>query len=72
MATIDYGKKLIRYGASFMPSGDLEADFEIIRRFYAGAQGRHPERQGEIRVRPVEANESNTTPGAANAKDTSA
>lgn len=54
MATIDYGKKMIRYGASFMPTGDLEADFEIIRRFYAGAQGRHPERQGEIRVRPAE------------------
>ena len=54
MATIDYAKKLISYGASFMPSGDLEADFEIIRRFYAGAQGRHPERQGEIRLRPTE------------------
>lgn len=57
MATIDYAKKLISYGASFMPSGDLEADFEIIRRYYAGAQGRHPENQGEIRPRPAEVTE---------------
>lgn len=53
MATIDYGKKMIRYGSWFMPSGDIEADMEIIRRFYAGAQGRHPERQGEIRLKPA-------------------
>lgn len=54
MATIDFAKKLISYGACFMPSGDLEADMEIIRRYYAGATGRHPERQGEIRMRPPE------------------
>lgn len=54
MATIDYAKKLISYGAYFMPSGNLEADLEIIRRHYAGAQGRHPERQGEIKFRPSE------------------
>lgn len=54
MATIDFGKKQVRYGASFMPSGNIEADMEIIRRFYTGAEGRHPERQGEIRLRPAE------------------
>lgn len=54
MATIDFAKKLISYGAWFMPSGDLEADMEIIRRHYAGAVGRHPERMGEIRLRPQE------------------
>jgi 1-acyl-sn-glycerol-3-phosphate acyltransferase len=57
MATIDYAKKLISYGTSFMPSGNLEADFDIIRRYYAGAQGRHPERMGEIQVRPTEPGE---------------
>jgi 1-acyl-sn-glycerol-3-phosphate acyltransferase len=61
MATIDYAKKLVSYGASFMPSGNLEADFEIIRRFYAGAQGRHPERQGEIRLRPNEPTDKDMT-----------
>jgi 1-acyl-sn-glycerol-3-phosphate acyltransferase len=54
MATIDFPKKLITYGAWFMPSGDLEADMEIIRKHYAGAVGRHPERMGEIRMRPQE------------------
>ncbi len=54
MATIDYAKKTIFYGTSFMPSGNLEADFDIIRRYYAGAQGRHPERMGEIRPKPAE------------------
>jgi 1-acyl-sn-glycerol-3-phosphate acyltransferase len=54
MATIDFAKKLISYGAWFIPSGDLEADLEIIRRHYAGATARHPERQGEIRMRPPE------------------
>ena len=50
MATIDFPKKHITYGASFKPSGDLEADMEIIRAL-RGSQGRHPERQGEIRLR---------------------
>jgi 1-acyl-sn-glycerol-3-phosphate acyltransferase len=55
MATIDFPKKHITYGAWFKPSGDLEADMDIIRTQYAGAKGRHPERQGEIRMRPPEA-----------------
>jgi hypothetical protein len=54
MATIDFAKKLISYRAWLMPSGDLEADMEIIRRHYAGAVARHPERVGEIRMRPPE------------------
>lgn len=64
MATIDFAKKCIIYGESFTPSGDIEADMEIIRRFYAGAQGRHPERQGEIRLRPRE-EEAAAPPAAA-------
>lgn len=58
MATIDYSKKTIFYGTSFMPSGNTEADLDIIRRYYAGAQGRHPERMGEIRFRPTEPTEA--------------
>jgi 1-acyl-sn-glycerol-3-phosphate acyltransferase len=54
MATIDFPKKLISYNAWFTPSGDIEADMDIIRRHYAGVQGRHPERMGEIRLRPPE------------------
>jgi hypothetical protein len=31
-----------------MPSGDLKADFEIIRAFYAGVVGKNPNKQGEV------------------------
>ena len=54
MATIDFPKKLIIYGHSFMPTGDVEADLDVIRANYAGALGRHPERMGEIRFREAE------------------
>lgn len=48
MAYLDYGNKVIGVGPSFIPSGDLQADFEIIRGFYSGIVGRNPKRQGKI------------------------
>jgi 1-acyl-sn-glycerol-3-phosphate acyltransferase len=48
MAYLDYGNKIIGVGSSFMPSGDLNADFEIIRKFYAGVVGKNPKKQGAI------------------------
>jgi 1-acyl-sn-glycerol-3-phosphate acyltransferase len=48
MAYLDYGNKIIGVGPNFMPSGDLEADFEIIRDFYTGVVGKNPKKQGEI------------------------
>ena len=48
MAYLDYGNKIIGVGPSFIPSGDLQADFEIIRDFYSGIVGKNPKRQGEI------------------------
>lgn len=54
MATIDYGRKFIAYGTSFMPTGDIEADMENIRSFYQGSLGRHADRQGEIRLRSAD------------------
>ena len=30
---------------------DLEKDMEIIRQFYAGITGKHPEKQGEVQLR---------------------
>lgn len=55
MATIDYSQKQIRYGALIEPTGNIEADMQLIRRFYAGAQGRHPDRQGDIEIQPAAA-----------------
>ena len=48
MAYLDYGNKIIGVGPSFVPSGDINADFEIIREFYTGIVGKNPKRQGEI------------------------
>ena len=48
MAYLDYGNKIIGVGPSFVPSGDLKADFEIIREFYTGIVGKNPKKQGKI------------------------
>lgn len=48
MAYLDYGNKIVGVGPSFTPSGDLKADFEIIREFYTGIVGKNPSKQGEI------------------------
>lgn len=49
---IDSGRKTIGIGPSFMPTGDIQADFHLIKEFYSGIQGRRPEKQGEIRLNP--------------------
>ena len=51
-AFIDYGRKTVGIGPVTVPSGDIEADFEIIRHFYDGIKGRFPENQSDIRVKP--------------------
>ena len=48
MAYLDYGNKVVGIGPSFTPSGDIHADFEIIRAFYGGIVGKNPNKQGEI------------------------
>ncbi len=62
LAFLDYGKKVCGFGPSFLPSGDIEADFEFIREFYAGVTGKHPHQQGEIRLHPHRESPS-PTPG---------
>jgi 1-acyl-sn-glycerol-3-phosphate acyltransferase len=44
LAYIDYGRKKGGIGSVIQPSGDYNADMKIIREFYRGMQGRHPER----------------------------
>lgn len=44
----DYPRKVVGLGPILMPTGDIEADFAFIRRFYATVTGRYPERHGEI------------------------
>ncbi|MBK8984755.1 MAG: lysophospholipid acyltransferase family protein [Chloroflexi bacterium] len=41
VAAFDYGRKSVRFGPTFKPSGDLEADLPIIKSFYDGVVARH-------------------------------
>jgi 1-acyl-sn-glycerol-3-phosphate acyltransferase len=49
---VDYAQKIGGIGTSLQPSGDIQADMLPIARFYAGITGKHPQLQGEIRIRP--------------------
>ena len=53
-AFLDYENKKIGIGDHFIPSGDINADMQIIRKYYIGIKGKNPEKQGEIRIRPKE------------------
>ncbi len=55
LASFDFQRKIVNFAPPFMPSGNLEEDLEIIRRFYADVIGLHPERQSEILFRPENA-----------------
>lgn len=65
MAKIDYARKFITCGDMVVATGDMEADMDKIRAFYADSTGRHPERQGEIRFRPAEISEAKAAHRAA-------
>lgn len=51
MGYLDFGHKQVGIGGSFYPGEDIEADFELIRRFYANRHGKNPENESLIRVR---------------------
>jgi 1-acyl-sn-glycerol-3-phosphate acyltransferase len=48
---LDYRRKVAGIGPVVRPSGDVRADMEIIRRFYADVVGRHPELTTPVRLR---------------------
>jgi len=50
MAYLDYGNKVCGLGPSLKPTGDIRADFEIIRDFYAGIVGKYPHKQGKVEL----------------------
>ena len=47
----DYDRRAVGLGPTLHPTGDIHADFEVIRAFYAGIKGKKPERQGTVQVR---------------------
>jgi len=50
MAYIDYQIKVCGLGPSLKPTGDIQADFKVIREFYSEIVGKHPNKQGEIEL----------------------
>lgn len=50
MATLNFAEKEIKLGGRFMPEGDVVKDMDKIRAFYAGIEGKKPEKQGPIRL----------------------
>jgi 1-acyl-sn-glycerol-3-phosphate acyltransferase len=45
LAFLDYLRKAGGIGPVFKPTGDIEADMEFIRAFYATVKGKYPEKQ---------------------------
>jgi 1-acyl-sn-glycerol-3-phosphate acyltransferase len=47
---LDYAKKEGGIGLTFIPSGDIESDMRQVRDFYAGIQGKYPEKTSKIDI----------------------
>jgi len=46
MAFIDYRRKVSGVGPTLFPTGDIEADMEIIRNFYVNVTAKYPDKAG--------------------------
>lgn len=51
MGYLDFGRKQVGIGKSFMPSGDIDSDFEIIREYYRDICGKNPQQTSSIQIR---------------------
>lgn len=52
LTALDYVNRVAIIGPIITPSGDIHRDMDIIRKFYETIPLIHPERFGEVRVRP--------------------
>ena len=48
---LDYARRAGGFEMSLVPTGDLEADMDVLRQFYADKCARYPELVGPIRLR---------------------
>ncbi len=48
---LDWGTKRAGFGPAFFPTGDIEADFEVFKKFYEGMKGKYPEMQSPVKIR---------------------
>ena len=54
LAYFDYPNRRVGIGKMITPTGNLEADLDLVREFYADKKGKYPSQHGEIRVRPTD------------------
>jgi 1-acyl-sn-glycerol-3-phosphate acyltransferase len=55
LAYLDYARRVGGLGPTIWPSGDADADLELIRDFYAGVTAKFPDQVGEISFKRQEA-----------------
>ncbi len=48
---LDYGQKRGGFGPALTPTGDISADMDYFREFYAPMEGRFPNLFGPVRLR---------------------
>lgn len=48
LAYVDYSKKTLGFSQVVYPSGDIDADMEIIAEFYKDIKGKQPQKQGPV------------------------
>ena len=51
MGFLDYAKKEGGFGSVFVPTTDIEADFDVFRNYYRDKHGKFPDRRSDIRLR---------------------
>ena len=54
MAYLDYKRRRGGFGGVLHPTGNLRADMDLVRAFYADKIGKYPERFGPVRLREEE------------------
>ena len=57
LSYLDFGRRIGGIGPAIELTGDFRADMDTIRAFYAGKEGLHPEKVGEIRIREEDVEE---------------
>lgn len=55
LSFLDYGRKRAGLGPLLLTTGDLRADMDVVRAFYAGKLGRFPAKQGPVRLESEDA-----------------
>ncbi|MGF1598687.1 MAG: 1-acyl-sn-glycerol-3-phosphate acyltransferase [Acidimicrobiales bacterium] len=49
---LDYERRVGGFGPTIHPTGDVDADLAVIRRFVTGIKGKHPDQASTVAFRP--------------------